>query len=158
MFYPFNILCIQCTFFYTSVWSLRLMLVSDIVVLILDRDLSGFYVYFASCLFFLLRLQQFFSQWRKMRKHQRKNVSNFCMHCWLIFRNVFPPLHCWLCPVHRSQWDGCQDKPPLYRGCGTLSGLTAFHWYTNFLCMQRPKSVSRHLYHAAQVALFTLQL
>lgn len=47
MFYPFNILCIQCTFFYTSVWSLRLMLVSDIVVLILDRDLSGFYVYFA---------------------------------------------------------------------------------------------------------------
>lgn len=80
MFYPFDILCIQCTFFYTSFWSLRLMLVSDIVVLILDRDLSGFYVYFAPCLLhFLLGLQQFFSLWRKMRKHQRKNVSNFCI-------------------------------------------------------------------------------
>lgn len=116
VFYPYDILCIQCTFFYTSVWSLRLMLVSDIVVLTLDRDLSGFYAYFAcyqlhflsaGCKAFLFFLCG--GNWESVKEEM---YPIFVLQRWLVFRKVFPPsVHCWSCPVHMSGGMAVKTKP-----------------------------------------------
>lgn len=72
------------------------MLVSDIVVLTLDRDLSGFYAYFACYQLHFLHMGRkafffFFLCEGKRESIKEEMYPIFVLQCWLVFRNVFPP-------------------------------------------------------------------